>query len=74
MIGSFASGVTSSLVGKNGTKQLSHPFEDGFRCPRCINDHIEVPNMIVSFAGGATASLLAKNGTKEISQLFEDGF
>ena len=29
MIGSFASGATASLVAKNGTNQLSQPFEDG---------------------------------------------
>ena len=29
MIGSFASGTNASLVAKNGTKQLSQPFEGG---------------------------------------------
>ena len=28
MIGSFASGATASLVAKNGTKELSQPFEE----------------------------------------------
>ena len=74
MIGSFASGATASLVAKNGTKQLSQPFEDGFQCLRCLNDRIEVPDMIGLFASGATASLVAKNGTKQLSQPFEDGF
>ena len=72
MIGSFASGATTSLVAKNRTKQLSQPFEDGFLCSRCLNDCIEVPDMIGSFASGATTSLVAKNGTKQLSQLFED--
>ena len=57
MIGSFASGATASLVAKNGTNQLSQPFEDGFWCSRCLNDRIEVPDMIGSFASSATASL-----------------
>ena len=74
MIGSFASGATTSLMAKNGTKILSQPFEDGFWCLRCLNDHIEVPDMIGSFASGATTSVVAKNGTKILSQLFEDGF
>ena len=30
MIGSFASGATVSLLAKNGTKELSQLFEDGF--------------------------------------------
>ena len=29
---SFKSGTTTSLVAKNGNKQLSQPFEDGFWC------------------------------------------
>ena len=45
-----------------------------FWCSRCLNDHIEVPDMIGSFESGATPSLVAKNGTKQLSQPFEDGF
>ena len=30
MIGSFASDTTASLEAKNGTKELSNLFEDGF--------------------------------------------
>ena len=74
MIELFASGSTASLVAKNGTKQLSQPFEDGFLCSRCLNSCIEVPDMIVSFANDATTSLLAKKGTKRLSQQFEDRF
>ena len=74
MLGSFASGATASLVAKHGTKQLSQPFEDGFKCSRCLNDCIKVPNMVGSFASGATVSLVAKNGAKQLSQPFEDGF
>ena len=74
MIGSFASGATASLVAKNGTKQLSQQFEDGFQCSRYLNDRVELPDMIGSFASGATSSLVAKNGTKQLSQPFEDGF
>ena len=61
MIGSLASGATASLVAKNGTKQLSQPFEDRFLCLRYLNDCIEVADMIGSFASGAIASLVAKN-------------
>ena len=70
MIGSFASGANVSLVAKNGTKKIipllwlhSSPV-DRFWCLRCLNDHIDLPDMIGSFASGATASLVAKNGTK----------
>ena len=72
MIRSFASSATASLVAKNGTKELSHMFEDGFWCSRCLNDQIQVPNMIGTFASSATASLVAKNGTEKLSQSFED--
>ena len=74
IIGSFASGATASLLAKNGTKKLSQPFEDGFRCSRCPYNCIKVPDMIGSFASSATASLVAKKGTKKLSQPFEDGF
>ena len=80
MIGSFASGATASMVAKNGTKKIipllwikSSPV-DGFWCLRCLNDCIEVPDIIGSFASGTSASLVAKNGTKQLSQPFEDGF
>ena len=39
---------------------------DGFLCSRCLNDHIDVPNMIGPIASGATSSMLAKNGTKSL--------
>ena len=65
MIGSFASGAIASLVAKNGTKEFSQPFEYGFWCSRCLNDHIDVPDMIGSFASGAIAFLVAKNETKK---------
>ena len=57
-----------------GNKKIYQPFEDGFWCSRCLNDHVEVPDMIGSLPSGATASLVAKNGTKKLSQLFEDRF
>ena len=41
-------------------------FEDGFGCSRCLNNHIDLPDMIVSFASGAMASLVAKNGAKKL--------
>ena len=64
LIGSFASGATASLMAKNETKKLYQLFEDRFWCSRCLNDHIEVPNMIGSFASGTNTSLVAKNRTK----------
>ena len=52
---------------------LQMPIEseiiDGFWCSRCLNDCIDLPNMIGSFESGATASLVAKNGTKKFSLL-----
>ena len=79
MIGSFASGATTSMVAKNGSKKIipllwikSSPVYR-FWCLRCLNDRIELPDMIGSFASGATASLVAKNGTKQLSQPFEGG-
>ena len=66
------------LLLQNCCTILALPIEseimDGFWCSRCLNDRIEVPDMIRSFASGATASLVAKNRTKKISQPFEDGF
>ena len=43
---------------------------DVFLCSRCLNDNIDLPNMIGSFASDATASLVAENGRKELSQWF----
>ena len=51
---------------KSRTKQLSQPFQDRFWCSRCLNDGINLPNMIGSFACGATASMVAKSRTKKI--------
>ena len=38
---------------------------DGFWCSRCLNDHIDVPNMIWSFSGAATTPLVVKSWTKQ---------
>ena len=38
---------------------------DGFWHSRCLNNRIDLPNMIRSLASGANASLVAKNGTKQ---------
>ena len=45
---------------------------DGFLCSRCLNDHIDLPNMMGSFESGATASIVAKNLTKNLSQQFKE--
>ena len=42
---------------------------DGFLCSRCLNDHINLPDMIGTFASGAKASLVAKNCIKKIIPL-----
>ena len=71
MIGTLASGANASLVARNGTeKYLSTTADktlpvDRFWCLRCLNDCINLPNMIRTFASGANASLVAKNGNKK---------
>ena len=42
---------------------------DKIWCVRCLNDHIDLPNIIVLFASRANASLVAKIG-KNISFLW----
>ena len=44
---------------------------DRFLCLRCLNDYIELPDIIRSFTSGATASLVAKNGTKNIAKIIQ---
>ena len=41
---------------------------DRFQSLKCLNDRINLPNMIRSLASGANASLVAKNGTKKTFQ------
>ena len=72
MIGSFTSSANASLVAKNGTKKSipllwikSSPM-DGFWCLRCLNDYINLPDMIGLLASGATNYLVAKIGTKDL--------
>ena len=38
---------------------------DGFWCSRCLNDRIEVPEMMGSFTGSSTTPLVVKSGTKQ---------
>ena len=38
---------------------------DRFWHSRCLNNHIEVPDMMRLFAGGTTTPLVVKNGTKQ---------
>ena len=66
--------ATASLVAKNATKKLSQPFEVGFWCSRCLNDSVEVPDMIGSFASGTTASLVAKIGAKNYLSCLKTDF
>ena len=58
------------LLLRNCCTILTLPIEseitDWFWCSRCLNDHIDLPNMIGSFASGVTASMVAKSGTKKI--------
>ena len=62
------------ISGNQGTPYGDTTTVDRFWCLRCLNDHINLLDMIGSLASGATASLVGKNGTKKLSQPFEDGF
>ena len=53
---------------------ISSEIMDGFWCSRCLNNCIDLPNMIESFVSGATASLVPKKGTENLSLLFENIF
>ena len=44
---------------------ISPEIMDGFWCSRCLNDRIEVPEMMRLFAGGAITPLVVKIWTKE---------
>ena len=62
MIGLFASSATASLVAKNGTKKIiplmyikSSPV-DRFWCFRCLNNYINLSDMIGLFLSGAKLS------------------
>ena len=78
----FVGGATTPLVVKIWTKQpwvkienllfalpISPEIMDGFWCSRCLNNRIDLPDMIGTFASGANASLVAKNLTKKIIPL-----
>ena len=45
---------------------ISPEIMDGFWCSRCLNDRIEVPDMMRLFAGGATNPLVVKIWTKQL--------
>ena len=47
-------------------QSIESEIMDGFWSSRCLNDHMDLPDMIGSFVSGATASLVAKNRTKNI--------
>ena len=73
MIGSFASGAHASLVAKYGTKEIipllsikSSPV-DRFQSLRCLNDRIDLPDIIGLLASGTTNSFVAKIGTKNLA-------
>ena len=74
----FAGGATTPLVVKIWTKQpwmkienllfalpISPEIMDIFWCSRCLNNCIEVPDMMRLFAGGATTPLVVKIWTKQ---------
>ena len=63
-IGSFASGATTHLVVKSGTKCFKSEIMDRFWCSMCQNDCIKLPNKIGSFASGSTTHMVVKNWTK----------
>ena len=53
-------------------ESIESEIMDGFWCSRCLNDLIDLPNIIGSFASNATVSIVAKNWTKNISQPFKE--
>ena len=71
MMGLLVSGINASLVAKSGIKKLFQLFEDRFLCSRCLNNCIEVPDMIKSFVSGSTASLVAKLELKNYNSLLK---
>ena len=62
---------SSIIIGSSSCSSLfSHlslksAIEDEFWSSRCLNYHIDVPNMIGLFLSGAPASLVVKNRTKK---------
>ena len=44
---------------------ISPEIMDRFWCSRCLNDRVEVPDMMRLFAGGATTPLVVKIWTKQ---------
>ena len=44
---------------------ISPKIMDVFWCSRCLNDHIEVPDIVILFAGGTTIPLVMKIWTKQ---------
>ena len=47
---------------------------NGFCCSKCLNNCIDVPDMIGSFASGATASLVAKMELKNYLSYLKTDF
>ena len=62
MIGTLATGATSSLLTKNWTEKSYQPFQDGFWCSRCLNDCSNLPNMIGLLVSGGLIYWVIKNG------------
>ena len=48
---------------------ISPEIIDGFLCSRCLNDRINLPDVIGTFTCGTNAFLVAKNGTKKVIPL-----
>ena len=73
MIGSLASGSTSSLLAKNGTTKIMPLLSikaspvDRFQSLRCLNNCINLPYMIGSLASSATKSLVAQIRAKDFA-------
>ena len=44
---------------------ITQSIMDEFWCSRCLNDCIEVPEMMGSFPGGSITPLVVKSGTKQ---------
>ena len=56
------------------TQSIESELMDRFWCSRCLNNFINLSDMIGSLASGVTNSLVAKIGAKTLSPPFEDRF
>ena len=53
-------------------ESIESEIMDIFWFSRCLNDHIDLHNMIELYESGTTTSIVAKNRTKNLSQPFKE--